>query len=98
LRRVQQVLKDRGFYSNSVDGTMGKGTQAAIIKFQQARTLVPSGLLDSPTLASMGLGGLGETNPPPTPKKSTPRPTNPSKPKSSGGLTPEERTRRAVGL
>jgi len=64
MRKVQQTLKDRNFYASSVDGAMGRGTQAAIIKFQQTENIAPTGLLDAPTLSAMGMVGLTESQPP----------------------------------
>jgi len=69
LRRVQQTLKDRNFYASSLDGAMGRGTQSAIIKFQQTENIAPTGLLDSSTLSALDLPGLTESQPPPPSKK-----------------------------
>ncbi|WP_395735995.1 serine/threonine-protein kinase [Prosthecobacter sp.] len=55
LYDVQGLLKEKSIYSSAQDGKEGKGTHNAIILYQAKHGLVPNGLLDGPTLASMSL-------------------------------------------
>jgi peptidoglycan hydrolase-like protein with peptidoglycan-binding domain len=55
LYDVQGLLKQKSIYSSTQDGKEGKGTHNAIILYQAKNGLVPNGLLDGPTLASMSL-------------------------------------------
>jgi peptidoglycan hydrolase-like protein with peptidoglycan-binding domain len=63
VRQVQKTLNDRGFRTGGVDGRMGPQTQAALVNFQRAEKLQPTGKLDGQTLAALGLqesgGALG---------------------------------------
>ena len=62
VRRVQQELNRLGYNSGSVDGNWDKATELALVHFQQARGLEPSGRLNEPTLNALGLnGGAGGT-------------------------------------
>jgi peptidoglycan hydrolase-like protein with peptidoglycan-binding domain len=67
VRALQQRMKDLGYYSGSVDGDFGAGTQAAVIAFQTANGLTADGVAGKSTLnalygGSSGGGGSG-TNP-----------------------------------
>jgi peptidoglycan hydrolase-like protein with peptidoglycan-binding domain len=55
VRAVQARLGSLGFYSGTVDGVWGEGTQAAIESFQRARGLQPDGQLGPATISAMGL-------------------------------------------
>ena len=55
VRHVQKTLNDRGFRTGGVDGRMGPQTQAAIVNFQRAEKLPPTGKLDKPTLTALGV-------------------------------------------
>src|SRR5687767_5743123 len=55
VRQVQKTLSDRGFRTGGVDGRMGPQTQAALVNFQRAEKLKPTGRLDGATLAALGL-------------------------------------------
>lgn len=55
LYEVQRILKEKSLYSSSQDGKEGKGTHNAIILYQAKNGLLPNGLLDGPTLASLAL-------------------------------------------
>lgn len=55
LYEVQRILKEKSLYSSTQDGKEGKGTHNAIILYQAKNGLLPNGLLDGPTLASMAL-------------------------------------------
>jgi peptidoglycan hydrolase-like protein with peptidoglycan-binding domain len=55
VAQAQKILNDRGFRTGGVDGKMGPQTQAALVNFQRAEKLQPSGKLDGPTLTKLGL-------------------------------------------
>ena len=55
VRQVQKTLNDRGFKTGPVDGKMGPQTQAALVNFQRAEKLQPTGRLDGDTLAALGV-------------------------------------------
>jgi peptidoglycan hydrolase-like protein with peptidoglycan-binding domain len=55
VRQVQKTLSDRGFRTGGIDGRMGPQTQAALVNFQRAEKLQPSGKLDKPTLMALGV-------------------------------------------
>jgi peptidoglycan hydrolase-like protein with peptidoglycan-binding domain len=66
VSQAQKTLNDRGFRTGGVDGRMGPQTQAAIVNFQRAEKLQPSGKLDRPTLMALGLqkaDGTARANP-----------------------------------
>ena len=58
LKKAQSRLKSNGFYLGSIDGTPGPGTQKSIISWQEHSFLNKSGILDLPTLKSLGLEGI----------------------------------------
>jgi peptidoglycan hydrolase-like protein with peptidoglycan-binding domain len=47
--KVQQALKENGFYSGPVDGVMRKKTQEAIQSFQQSKHLKVTGTINDET-------------------------------------------------
>ena len=55
VRQVQKILSDRGFRTGGVDGRMGPQTQAALVNFQRAEKLQPTGKLDRQTLSALGV-------------------------------------------
>jgi peptidoglycan hydrolase-like protein with peptidoglycan-binding domain len=55
VAQAQKTLNDRGFRTGGVDGKMGPQTQAALVNFQRAEKLQPTGKLDKPTLMALGL-------------------------------------------
>jgi len=44
VKAIQQALKDRGYYSGSVDGQFGQQTCNAVMAFQKDRGLTPDGI------------------------------------------------------
>jgi peptidoglycan hydrolase-like protein with peptidoglycan-binding domain len=66
VRQAQKTLNDRGFRTGGIDGRMGPQTQAALVNFQRAEKLQPSGKLDKPTLMALGVqkaDGTASANP-----------------------------------
>ena len=55
VRRVQQKLKQWGYYTGAVDGVFGQGTYDAVIRFQQKNGLTADGVAGTATLAAMGI-------------------------------------------
>ena len=55
VRQAQKILNDRGYKTGGIDGKMGAQTQAALVNFQRAEKLKPSGRLDRETLAALGI-------------------------------------------
>ena len=54
---LQKRLKELGFYSGKVDGIYGKGTAAAVRKFQSKNKLTADGVAGKKTLAALNSGG-----------------------------------------
>jgi hypothetical protein len=59
IREVQERLADRGFNPGPLDGQMGEKTQFALLQFQRAHGLPPTGGLDEATRAALGLDQVG---------------------------------------
>ena len=55
VRNVQQRLRQQGFYARAVDGVWGRGTQAAVERFQKSRGLEATGHLTPQTAWALGL-------------------------------------------
>lgn len=56
VRSIQKKLKNLGFYSGSIDGIYGVGTQSAVKAFQKSCGLTADGIAGSKTLLYLGLG------------------------------------------
>ena len=52
-RKVQQLLKNAGFYSGKVDGKIGPASKKAIEAFQKSSGLKPDGKVGPKTLAAL---------------------------------------------
>ena len=55
IKTVQQALKDKGYYSGSVDGVIGSQTRTAVRKLQKDCDLPVTGRLDDETLEKLGV-------------------------------------------
>jgi hypothetical protein len=55
VMKVQQALKDDGFYSGPVDGTMRQSVREAIRSFQETNHLNVTGTIDDDTARELGL-------------------------------------------
>jgi peptidoglycan hydrolase-like protein with peptidoglycan-binding domain len=55
-KKVQETLRDKGYYSGPVDGVMGPQTRAAIRQYQQSENLPVTGHLDGGTAGKLGVG------------------------------------------
>ena len=63
VREIQTRLKNWGYYSGTVDGIYGSGTEAAVKKFQQKNGLTADGIAGPATLSALGIssGGTGKS-------------------------------------
>ena len=50
---LQRNLNTLGYYSRTIDGDFGSGTEAAVIEFQRSRNLTPDGKAGPMTLAAL---------------------------------------------
>ena len=55
VRRVQQKLRQWGYYDGAVDGVFGQGTYDAVVRFQKKNGLAADGVAGDRTLAAMGI-------------------------------------------
>ena len=62
VRSIQKKLKNLGYYSGSVDGIYGVGTQSAVKAFQKSCGLTADGIAGPKTLLYLGLGGGSSTS------------------------------------
>lgn len=69
VTRMQQKLKELGFYSGSVDGQFGNGTQQAVKLFQRQHGLEADGIAGPKTLEMLYSGNAHPIEITPTPKK-----------------------------
>jgi hypothetical protein len=53
--KAQQALKDDGFYSGPIDGTMTESTREALRSFQESNQLNVTGTIDRDTARQLGL-------------------------------------------
>jgi hypothetical protein len=75
MRRAKQMLYERGFYHEDVDGKAGPAMEEAVLSFQRSARLPLSGRLDLQTLAALRLlPGRGVENPPLRPFNGSPVP------------------------
>jgi peptidoglycan hydrolase-like protein with peptidoglycan-binding domain len=56
IKKVQETLRDKGYYTAPVDGVMGPQTRAAIRQYQQSENLPVTGHLDGATAGKLGVG------------------------------------------
>ncbi len=80
VREVQQKLKSLGFYSGSVDGDFGEGTETAVKNFQRQYGLTADGKVGAQTLQALrsarntarpGYQGAGNATPVPSYNENT---------------------------
>ena len=60
VRRVQQKLRQWGYYDGEVDGVFGQETYDAVVYFQKRNGLTADGVAGSQTLEAMGIVSSGE--------------------------------------
>ncbi|HHT15717.1 MAG TPA: hypothetical protein GXZ86_07555 [Clostridiales bacterium] len=71
VKRLQEKLKELGYYSGEIDGQFGGGTKAAVETFQRQHGLVADGLAGESTLGML----YSQKAHPHTPEPETPTPT-----------------------
>ncbi len=57
VRKIQQKLKELGYYKGSVDGVYGTATKKAVTAFQKNCGITADGIAGAKTLKFLGLGG-----------------------------------------
>ena len=62
VTQIQTKLKSWGYYTGSVDGVYGSGTERAVRAFQQKNGLTVDGKAGDQTLAAMGLSAVSSGN------------------------------------
>jgi peptidoglycan hydrolase-like protein with peptidoglycan-binding domain len=55
VRKMQQILQDKGHYRGEVDGVFGLRTRASIREFQKAENLPATGQIDTETAGKLGV-------------------------------------------
>lgn len=55
VRKIQTVLKEKGYYTGNVDGIFGTVTKNAVIRFQKDNGLVADGIAGKNTLKALGI-------------------------------------------
>jgi peptidoglycan hydrolase-like protein with peptidoglycan-binding domain len=56
VKKLQETLRDKGYYSGQVDGRMGPQTREGIRKYQKSENLQVTGHLDTETAGKLGVG------------------------------------------
>ena len=56
IKKVQESLRDKGYYHADVDGVLGPQTREAIRQYQQSENLPVTGRLDGETAGKLGVG------------------------------------------
>lgn len=54
-RKLQEGLKEQGFYDGKIDGILGPITKEALSKFQESKGFAASGKLDMQTASALGI-------------------------------------------
>ena len=91
VERVQQALKDQGFYYGEVTGEMNANVTAAIRRYQIRNGLQVSGELNNETLQSLGLNSSGSARPatkPASPSPAAPWKSDEQSPSDRADVTP----------
>lgn len=55
VTKIQEKLKNWGYYNGTVDGVFGSRTEKAVISFQKKNGLTADGVVGSSTLSALGL-------------------------------------------
>ncbi len=62
VKKLQRALKDKGYYSGSVDGSYGSGTMQAVLAFQRQNNLREDGVAGPATQRSLYGSGSGKVD------------------------------------
>jgi peptidoglycan L-alanyl-D-glutamate endopeptidase CwlK len=60
VKRLQRLLKARGFDPGAIDGVFGAGTEAAVFAFQRSEGLLADGIVGPRTAGILGRGKPGK--------------------------------------
>ena len=60
IKKVQETLRDKGYYHAQVDGALGPQTREAIRQYQKSENLPVTGRLDGETAGKLGVGPESE--------------------------------------
>ena len=55
ILNVQRALKQLGYYAGALNGSLGTGSRQALAYYQRDAGLIINGIIDGPTVASLGL-------------------------------------------
>ena len=55
VKKIQQVLKSKGYYEGNIDGIFGTATKKAVISFQKDNGLKADGIAGKNTLKALGI-------------------------------------------
>jgi len=56
IKKVQETLRDKGYYTGKIDGRMGPQTREGIRQYQKSENLSVTGHLDAETAGKIGVG------------------------------------------
>jgi peptidoglycan hydrolase-like protein with peptidoglycan-binding domain len=56
IKKVQESLRDKGYYTGKVDGVLGPRTRKGIRQYQKSENLPVTGKLDAETAGKLGVG------------------------------------------
>jgi hypothetical protein len=56
VKKVQESLRDKGYYSGKIDGRIGPQTREGIRQYQKSENLPVTGHLDAETAGKLGVG------------------------------------------
>ncbi len=56
IKKVQETLRDKGYYSAGIDGIIGPKTRAGIRQYQKSENLPVTGRIDAATAGKFGVG------------------------------------------
>ena len=56
IKKVQETLRDKGYYAGEIDGRMGPQTREGIRQYQKSENLPVTGHLDAETSGKLGVG------------------------------------------
>ena len=66
VKKMQQKLKNWGYYKGAVDGIFGAQTKSAVIYFQRKNGLTPDGIVGKKTLSALGMSSSTSSSSNPT--------------------------------
>lgn len=56
IKKVQETLRDKGYYTGQIDGILGSQTRDGIRQYQKSENLEVTGRLDAQTAGKLGVG------------------------------------------